>query len=265
MPLAQTPTKIITDPRGYLTAVHGTVGVGKTSFGKQIDGHYFLQTEVGTAGVQVFGDPIFNWHDFIDKGRELVEAKKSGFKDQREIKTIVIDVLEKLFWYAGAEVCATQTFLEKGVPKKYKTIEEPQYGRGYKAAYQLLLKNLEALCLHGFGMLLLSHTKERIVKWGGEDLTHQGFDLPPSACNAIEAACDAIGCFVVEQEIVKSEEGIVTTIEHGRYQYWQQTFLRTAKHRLEGFPEKLPLPMGRGWEVYCEAFAETLAKKKEHE
>lgn len=262
MTLAQTPTEIITDPRGYLTAVHGTVGIGKTSFGAQIPGHYFSLTEVGTAGVQVFGDPIFNWRGFIEKAKELIAAKEAGFKEQREVTTIVVDTLENLFGYAGDEVCATQTFVEKGVAHKFTKIDDVPYGKGYKAAYTLLLRNLEALRLHGFGMLLLSHTKNRIVKWGGEELTHQGFNLPPSVADAVEGACDAIAQFVVEEEIVKTEEGVVTTIESGRYMYWQPTFLRVAKHRLEGFPEKLPLPMYKGWQVYVDAFRETVAAKK---
>jgi len=262
MVLAQTPTAIITDPRAYMTAAHGTVGVGKTSFGQQILGHYFFITEAGTEGVEVYGDPIFNWQDFIDKAKEVIAAKKGGFKDQREITTCVVDTLENLFWYAGDEVCKTQKFMEKGVPHKYDKIEEPQFGRGYKATFELLLRNLEALRMNGFGMLLLSHTKERIVKWAGQDLTHHGFNLPPSAAAAVEGACGAIAQFVVEEKIERNESNDIVRVETGRSMYWQPSFLRTAKHRLKGFPEKLPLPIDKGWEVYCDAFAETVAKLK---
>lgn len=259
MVLAQTPTSIITDPRHYMTAVHGTVGVGKTSFGSQISGHYFLITEPGTEGVKVFGDPVLSWDGFIEKGRELIAAKESNWKEQREVKTIVVDTLENLFWFAGAQVCKTRRFLEKGVPKKYDNIEDVQYGRGYKAASELLIHNLEQLKLHGFGMLLLSHTKERLVKWAGQDLTHYGFNLPPSAASVVEAACGAIAHFVIEEEIKKDKEtGIISSVEQGRFMYWQPTFLRVAKHRLEGFPERLPLPRNKGWETYVEAFNATV-------
>lgn len=263
MTLAQTPTSIITDPRGYMTAVHGTVGVGKTSFGQQIDGHYFFITESGIEGVEVYGDPILNWKSFIAKAKEVIDAKKNNFKDQRRIETCVVDTLENLFGYAGAEVCATQTFMEKGVAHKFDKIDDVPFGKGYKAAFGLMLRNLEQLRLHGFGLLLLSHTKERIIRWAGENRTHYGFNLPPSAALAVEGACGAIAQFVIEQTIIKSEEGIITNVESGRYMYWQPTFLRSAKHRLKGFPEKLELPIDRGWEVYCDAFTETVAKLKE--
>lgn len=263
MVLAQKATSIIIDPRAYMTAVHGTVGVGKTSFGQQIRGHYFFITEAGIEGVEVFGDPILSWKAFIEKAKEVIAAKEGGFKDQREITTCVVDTLENLFGYAGVEVCATQTFVEKGVAHKFDKIDDVPFGKGYKAAYGLMLHNLELLRLRGFGLLLLSHTKERPVKWAGENLTHYGFNLPPSAALAVESACGAIAQFVIEQTIEKDEEGIITEVESGRFMYWQPTFLRTAKHRLKDFPTKLPLPINEGWATYCAAFEETVAKLKE--
>ena len=44
MTLMQEPTSVVTDPRGYLTAVHGAAAVGKSSFCAQIPDHYFLYT-----------------------------------------------------------------------------------------------------------------------------------------------------------------------------------------------------------------------------
>lgn len=262
MALAQTPTPIKTDPRNYMTAVHGPVGVGKTSFGQQIPGHYFFITEAGTGGVEVYGDPILSWKDFIVKAKEVLDAKAANFEGQREITVCVADTVDKLFDYAGIEVCATQTFPEKGVPHKYDKIEDVPWGKGYKAAYKLLLHNLEHLHLSGLGVLLLSHTKERPVTWAGRDLQHHGFNLPPSAADAVEAACDAIAHFVVEEKVEQNTEGTIVAVEQGRYMFWQSTFLRVAKHRLKTFPTKLPLPIDKGWEVYTTAFRETVEKLK---
>jgi len=265
MALAQTATAVAIDPRSYMTAVHSGPGVGKTSFCMQIPGHYFFYTpNAGMEGVEAFGDPILNWGDFINKAKEVIAAKESGFKDQREIKICVIDTVGDLFDFAGIEVCKTQHFLEKGVAHKFDKIDDVPFGKGYKAAFQLLLRNLGTLKLKGFGIMLTSHTKERLVKWGGENLQHHGFNLPPSAALAVYAACGAIAHFVVEEKIEKDKEtGDIVKVETGRSMFWQPTFLRLAKHRLKGFPEKLELPIDRGWEVYCDAFAETVAKLKE--
>lgn len=263
MTLAQIATPIITDPRGYMTAVHAGPGVGKTSFGVQIPGHYFFYTpNAGMVGVEAFGDPILSWKDFIAKAGEVIAAKKNNFEKQREIKICVVDTVGDLFDYAGVEVCATQRFMEKGVAHKYDKIDDVPFGKGYKAAFQLMLRNLGVLKLNGFGVLLTSHTKERLVKWAGENLQHHGFNLPPSAALAVYAACDAIAHFVVEEKIEKGEDGVILKVETGRSMFWQPTFLRLAKHRLKGFPEKLDLPIDRGWEVYCDAFAETVTKLK---
>lgn len=265
MPLMQEPTQIVTDPRGYMTAIHSRAGVGKTSFGAQIPGHYFFYTpNAGIEGVNVFGDPILTWKEFITKAGEVIEAKKNNFKDQRRIEVCIIDTLDDLFAYAGVEVCATQTFLEKGVPHKYTKVDDVMWGKGFKAAFELLLRNLGTLHLNGFGIVLMSHTKERPVKWAGSDWSHQGLNLPPSAALAIKAACGAIGHFVVEETIEKNKEtGVIEKVEQARWMYWQPTFLRTAKHRLKGFPEKLRLPINKGWEVYCDAFQETLNKLRQ--
>jgi hypothetical protein len=264
MPLVQEPTEIVTDPRGYLTAVHGDASVGKTSFCQQIPGHYFLYgANAGIEGLSVYGDPITSWGNFIDKAKELLAAKTSKFKDQRPITTIIVDVLTDLFDYAAVEVCKTQRFLEKGVAKKYDKIEDVPFGKGYKATCKLMLRNLGILQLHGFGIVMTSHTKERIFKWAGADHTHFGFNLPPSAELAVKAACGAIGHFVTEEEIKRNEDGDIIKAEVARVMYWQPTFTRLAKHRLEGFPEKLPLPMNKGWETYCAAFTETVEKIKE--
>jgi len=259
MVLRQVPIPRIIDPRAYMTAILGGTGVGKTSFGVQIPGHYFLLTEVGTGGVKPYGDIIFNWKGFIEKAKEIIAAKDTGWKDQRVISTINVDTLDNLFDYACAEVCATQTFIEKGVAHKYTKVDDVPWGKGYKAAYQLMLRNLEQLRLHGFGVFLYGHTKERPVKWAGEDLQHKGFNLPPSATLAVQAACDAVGHFEMTETIQKDPTtGVILKVEQSRKMYWQPTFLRLAKHRLEGFPAELDLPMNKGWETYCEAFATTV-------
>jgi len=262
MALMQTPTPIITDPRSYMTAVHAAAGVGKTSFAAQIPGHYFFQTEAGTEGVEVYGDPILSWKDFIAKAKEVIDAKRNNFAGQREITMCIVDTLENLFDYAGREVCATQVFLEKGVPRKYDKIDDVPYGKGYKATHHLLLRNLEVLRLNGLGVLLISHTKERPMKWAGQELIHYGLNLPPSAELAVKAACGAIGYFFMEEEIKRNSNGDIVKAELARWMCWQPGFLYTAKHRLENFPEKLPLPMGRGWETYVSAFNETIQKRK---
>jgi len=265
MALTQEPSVIVTDPRRYLTSVHGIAGVGKTSFGKQIPGHYFMCTESGTAGVSIFGDPILTWEEFTTKCAEVVTTKNRGWKDpegndQREITTFVIDTYEMLYALAAKWICVNCTFPEKGVHQKFDRIEDVPYGKGYKRTNELVIEKLNKLLLLGFGVLTLSHSKERDVKWRGQTLKSYGPNLPPSAAQGLIDASDAVSYFYTEESISKDEEGHVVQVEEGRYMKWQSSFLIAAKHRLKGFPDILPLPIDQGYQTYLEAFNETLAK-----
>ncbi len=266
--LAQEPTQIVTDPRKYLTLVYGIAGVGKTEFGFQIPGHYFFYTEAGIDGVEIFGDPIFSWDGFIEKCNEIVTAKKAGWKDPegnpvREITTIVIDTYEKLYALGAVWICANTTFPEKGVQQKFKRIEDVPYGKGYKRANELLIEKLNKLILLGFGVLVISHAKEKQVNWRGQDFSSYVVNLPPSAAQGIIDACGAVSFFNLELATGKDEGGNIIQREEGRYMYWQNTFLITAKHRLPGFPEKLPLPRNKGYETYLDAFNEAVERRRD--
>lgn len=265
--LQQTASEIVTDPRKYLTLVYGIAGVGKTEFAAQIPGHYFFCTEAGIEGVRIFGDPILSWGDFLDKCDEIVAAKNAGWKDSegkmlREILTIVIDTYENLYGYAGTWICNNTTFPEKGVQQKFKRIEDVPYGKGYKRTNELLLEKLNKLMLCGFGVLVISHSKERPVTWRGQDFQAYGPKLPPSAADGIIDACGAVSFFNTEETTSKDAEGVIAKVEEGRYMYWQNSFLIRAKHRLPGFPAKLPLPRGLGYQTYLDAFEKTLRNEE---
>lgn len=263
MMLMQEPTKIETDPRAYLTGIHGTEGVGKTSYGQQIPGHYFMITEAGTEGVEVYGDPILTWEEYLAKCKEIVEAKQNNFKEQREIKVVVIDTVEKLWDLCGYWVCANCRFPEKGIFHKFDRIEDVPFGKGYKRINELLIATFNKLMLYGLGVLWISHTKERTITWGGQDMTAVGPNLGPTAADYLVAASGAVGYIDIESVTKKDESGSVISVEEGRVMWWQKSFLRTAKHRLDHFPDKLTFPKGKGYITYLRAFEEAVEKRKQ--
>ena len=268
--LQQVPSEIVTDPRKYLTLIYGIAGVGKTEFASQIPGHYFFCTEAGTEGVRIFGDPILSWDGFLDKCDEVVAVKNAGWKDpegkaMREILTIVVDTYENLYSYGGDWICKHQTFPQKGAQLKVTRIEDAPYGKGYTRTNELLIGKLNKLMLSGFGVLVISHSKERPVTWRGQESQAYGPKLPPSAADGIIDACGAVSFFNTEEKTDKDAEGIITRVEEGRYMYWQNSFLIRAKHRLPGFPAKLPLPRRLGYQTYLDAFENTLRSKESAE
>jgi len=269
----QQPSELVTDPRKYLTCIHGGAGVGKTTFGSQIPGHYFVITEAGTQGVRVFGHEVTTWDEFLNTCASLIADQRRGWKtadDQplREIKVLVVDTLENLFAQLDVWLCANRTFIVDGVAKRFQRIADVPWGKGYKAACEEFTRPLNKLVLLGFGIILISHTKQKAMKWKGQDVTHFGLNLPPSCAEAIENACGAIGHFVTEEHTARETDGTIQTKEVGRFSYWQGTLLRVAKHRLRDFPEKLKLNNKleegpSGYENYLEAFEIALKLEQE--
>jgi len=256
--LSQTPTRIVVEPKEYMTMIFGGPGVGKTSWAAQIPGHYFLLTEQGVSGVSVYGSYIFSFPEFETKCIELVEGKESGWRDQRPVEVIVVDVYERLFRLAGQYICETETFIDKGVAKKYKQIEDVPWGRGYGRTTDFLVEKFVKLRLFGFGIVLICHAQDKTFEWNKQDVMTTLIDLSKVPRNGILSQCDASGYFYVEGEEKKdAATGKISSFETGRWMQWQPTFcVPNAKHRLSGFPERLKLERGVGWQTYVDTFEE---------
>lgn len=259
--LAQTIHERVNDPRKYLTLVYGAAGVGKTSWLSQIPDYYLLWTEPGVDGIAPYGHGILSWEDFLDTCILLKAGQESNWKGQRPIAVVGIDTYDRLWALAGEWICQHVQFPKQGGGMAaYDRIEDVPFGRGYQAANKLCISKILKLKMLGFGIVLTSHVKERTIKWRGQDLTKCGPDLAPSAADAIVNECGAVGYMDIEENIEKNEQGLIVKSERGRYMYWQPTFTFTAKHKLVGFPERLEMPLNRGWEIYTEAFQEAFAK-----
>jgi hypothetical protein len=254
MALVQQASEIIDDPKSYLHLLLGDPGVGKTTWASQIPGHYFAKAEIGTKGVSVFGSPIIEWEDFIEMCADLVIAQGTGWKDQREVTTVIVDTYEQLFAAAARWICKNRTFPEKGVPQKFDKLEDVPFGKGYKAVNELIIEKINKLMLYGFGVVLICHMKERTVKWRGQELKAVGPDLPPSAADAITGLADAVGYFTIDMKVQKNAQGQVESSEEGRFSIWQPQFLTPTKHRIPGFPDRLLLNYETMYADYCKAF-----------
>jgi len=259
--LQQEARSIITDPRKYMSLIHGVAGCGKTTLASQIENHYFALTEQGDTGVEVFGESISSWTEFLSLVNNLKAGKEKDWKEQREVKILIIDTIENLYDFCSEWICTNETFLVKGVPKRYKNIEDVTYGKGFGRVNALLLKIMQKIRALDIGILMLSHSKEKSFQWAGQDLHKTVPNLYPSAILGIVGACDVVGCFTIEEEVIK-REGKPVKVENERCIYFQPTFLREAKHRLEGFPEKLVIPLRSGWQVYLAAFQKAVEEWK---
>jgi hypothetical protein len=257
--ISQKPSRIVVDPRQYLHCLHGDAGVGKTTWCRQIPGHYFAQCEHGTKGLSVFGHNISCWQDMVDTFELLVKQKKTDWKDVREVRTLIIDTGERLFDYAGEHIAKTVSFVVGGKAAKYKRIDDVPYGKGFNATRALMMSRIRKFMSYGFGVVLVSHTKEKVIKWKGQELTVKRINFSPTTAQAIVDDCDAVGYCTIDEKIERDEALNIISVEQGRYIQWQKEFTITAKHRLANFakrtalnndPKKGPL----GYEIYLQEF-----------
>ena len=253
--LSQEPNKIVSDPLEYLTWIFGAYGVGKTSWAAQAPDTWFAKTEQGTKGVAVYGDVIIDWASFLAYCNVLANGVANDWKDQRIVRTVVIDTLDNLYNMCGTWVCDNTEF----DGKRFKFPEDVTYGRAYKRISRLLVEKFLKLQALGFGVILISHEYKRSFKWAGADMVKSEPNISPSSQKAIGGQCDCIGYFYVKEKVEQKGSDFKRE-EVERRQMWQPTFVVNAKHRLQGFPNELLLPPGKGWATYCEAFTEAVRK-----
>ncbi len=264
MALAQTPAPIVENPREYLTLVHGAPGVGKTSWAAQIEGHYFIKTQEGTSGLKVYGDTCNSWKKFLKIGKDLTEGVENNWKDQRRVEVVIIDTAQLAWEQCGEWLVANTQFMVKGSPQRFENIRHVPFGEGYKETTKEFLRVCNKIKSLGIGVILLSHTNFRQIKWGGEMVDRVEPFFVPSAVTSIVGDCDAVGYFDIDEQVEKKADEIsgelkIVKVGHARRQWWQPQFLRVSKHRLEGFSEKLDLPLNKGWQVYEEEFKKRVA------
>jgi hypothetical protein len=252
----------IHDPLQYVHLIYGEVGVGKTTFASQIDGHYILRAEEGTKGVRHYGTSVHSWQEFKEAATALIKMKRNGFEG-REIKTIVIDTIGALADMLCEYITGTQTFIDNGKASKFDNIDDVPWGKGFRRVANILVPALKKIHQEGFGLVLLAHVRDRSKKWKGQDVdVYQpyigpGNVIPDSIC----ALADVVGYYHIEAKEKKNPEGNIVTYDEKRVMQFAPTFQSQCKHRLRCFPASLELELDDQWQTYQEAFADCFAKE----
>lgn len=222
----------------YRMIIHGTDGVGKSTFAAGAPGTVFLGPEDGTDHLDVarFQVPT-DWADILEAIRTLtIEA--------HQFRTLAIDSLdwvEPLIWGA---VCTTA-----GVAR----IEDVGggYGKGYTAAldeWRRLLAALEVLqCSRGMHVILIAHSAIKLFKNPeGDDFERYQLKLNERAAALCREWCRGVYFANYETFAVKDKAKRIRGVSTGaRLLYTQRTAAYDAKDRY-GLPPQLPL----SWEEF---------------
>ncbi|MGH8523791.1 MAG: ATP-binding protein, partial [Gammaproteobacteria bacterium] len=222
--------------------LHGTEGVGKTTFAASAPSPIFIGAEDGTSQLDVvrFQSPE-TWQEILDAVRELETAK-------HEYKTLVLDTVdwaEPMLW---EHICKRDGFAN---------VEAYGYGKGYQAAldeWRVFLGALERMRkARGMHIILVAHSWIKPFKNPeGEDFDRYELKLNPKASGKIKEWADAVlfanhETFATEDKKTKRIKGVSTG---ARLLYTQRTAAFDAKNR-HSLPESLPL----SWEEFEQAIA----------
>lgn len=179
--------------RAPLTLIHGTPGIGKTTFATCARSPIVMRTEDGLGEIEVATFPEFETYD------QFMEAMASLF-EEHDFKTVVIDslsALEPMIWKKVAE--------DHGK----NNLEDIGYGKGYIYAldyWREVVEACKALCRQGIMPILIAHTD--IVKFDSPETDpydRYQIKLHKKAFQFLYEQCDIIG-FASEPVLVKKQD-----------------------------------------------------------
>ena len=130
----------------YRMVIHGTPGIGKTTFASQLPSPIFIRAEDGLGGIEV------DTFDLVTSYGDVIDAIGLLYAEEHDYKTVVLDTasaLEPIIWQQVA------------IDERVKHIEDLGYGKGYVKATDLwrdVIGGLSALRDKGINSVVLAHS-----------------------------------------------------------------------------------------------------------
>ena len=236
-----------------IMALHGTAGIGKTSFAAQAVNPIFIRTEDGLGAINAETFPLAQqWGD-------VMEALGVLYQEKHDYKTVVIDslsALEPLIWKQVAR------------DHNKKGIEDLGFGKGYVFAqdyWQQLLQGCAALRDEkGIMPILIAHSEvQRFDSPEVEPFDRFQIRLHKRAMSLIYERSDIIGFCNWRTVIVKDEIGInqkqargVGTGERLMHLIEKPAYLAKNRYSL---PDTLPLD----WAAFNQALSNAMGNNQQ--
>jgi len=244
--LAQVHTGKSQSPRRVM--VHGTHGVGKSTFGACSDRPVFIQTEDGLGEIDCHKFPLAR------SFQDVIKALEALYTEEHSYHSVVVDSLdwlERLIW---AEVCRLRSV---------SNIEDIGYGKGYVFAttyWREFLDGLDALRnSRAMTVVLLAHGKiERFENPETDSYDRYVPRLHKLASAIVQEWCDEVLFANYKVYTKTSEEGFNRKKAKGigsgeRVLYTTERPSHVAKNRLN-LPDELPLD----WNTYASYFTQPI-------
>lgn len=136
------------DPKMPIVLVHGTHGLGKTSFGAAAPDPVAILTEDGLAKIEIQHFPVAASYE------DVMDAIAALYNEEHDRKTLVFDSLDHFEPLVWAEICRRNN---------YASIEAAGYGKGYIEADKVWQEFFDAMTAlrndKGMMIYLIAHTR----------------------------------------------------------------------------------------------------------
>ena len=231
--------------RPNLIVIHGTGGVGKSTFAMHAPHPVFADVEEGTSHLNLDRTPEIKIYEDLLAQLDWLQ------KANHDYKTLVIDGLDELELRIHDFIVRTKK-TDKG--KSVEHVEDFGWGKGYSYAQQTwsdLVEKLKSLRdVRGMNVILIAHSEEKMIEdvVRGESYKRLRIKLNPKITNLIQEQADCVLFATHEVLISKDKEKVNALSEGKRIMYTEYRPQWDAKNRL-GLPFSLPLD----WESFKEA------------
>jgi hypothetical protein len=221
LPTEKTPIK--RDIRDFSILLYGENKIGKSTWASQAEGAIFISTEPGLNSLEVFQVPCHTWSTFL----ELCVEIKQG---DHHYRTVVIDTIDNLY-----RMCLEHTCKQFNV----KTPSEGDSTDIYGTTNKLLNRMLTGLALLPYGLILISHAKEKQVKTRLGKVPKITPTLSDGATRVVMDLVDFI-LYAGLEDVTDNETGAIVGTE--RVIHCQPTTIYEAGNRSQfAIPDPLPL------------------------
>lgn len=132
--------------RAQRITIYGVEGIGKSTLAASAPNPLFIDTEMGTAQLDVARVEAYEFE-------HVVATIQALLMEEHEYKTLVLDTADNLKRY-----CEEVTLREN----KWNSLETPGFGKGFRMAFEkfkLLVNLLDQLIFRGIHVLNICHAK----------------------------------------------------------------------------------------------------------
>ena len=231
------PTPIVRDFTRYMLLLYGREGVGKTTLMADFPGAFFITTEPGTKGFELFEAECADWGDVLN-AVDLLE------KDPDRFKIVVIDTVDRAYDMALDYTCERLNIPYPGEDDS----GENDWGLSWRKVKQEFMSIVHRLSRLRLGPFFISHAKEsRIKTKSGEAYDRTYPTMSGQARSVVEAVVD----FIFFADYIRDTSGNDVRVI---FTEGSESICAKARKGVGRFPPILPLPFENGHDVLVSGF-----------